>query len=84
MSDPFSIKVWCQMFFDDGSVTQGLRVDASVLDDDKDIDNVAEKLLDSVNRNTGFLLIWGAGNVLFLKYPRFISSSPMESNSLVS
>lgn len=57
------IKIWAQMFFKDGSVTQGVRVDANILDDDREIEVVAHNLLQSVNRDEGFLLLWGAGEL---------------------
>lgn len=71
------IKVWTQMFFDDGSVTQGLRVDACIYDDDRLVEEVARKLLGSVRREEGFLLIWGAGEMSY----RYITSASKESDS---
>ncbi len=76
MSD--DIKVWAQMFFDDGSVTQGIRISADVYDDDRMVEEVSEKLLDSVNRTEGLLLIWGAG---LIEAHDVTSSSEQESDS---
>ena len=68
-SDPFQIKVWAQMFFDDGSVTEGRRVPASILDDDMgEIRQLAHSLLLSVGRTDGLLLIWGAGCMFYRQY----------------
>jgi hypothetical protein len=69
------IKIWAQMFFDDGSVTQGKRIDADCLEEKYRymIDNVAQDLLESVNRDEGWLLLWGAGNILFLHFPTSFS-----------
>ena len=75
------IKVWAQMFFDDGSVTQGVRVTSDVYDDDTMIEEVYRKLLKSVNRTEGFLLIWGAGDI---RYGSFTSSSASELGSSAS
>lgn len=71
------IKVWAQMFFDDGSVTQGIRISAESIYNQKE---VALKLLSSVNRKEGMLLIWGAG-LLSSRYYDFepISSSQTEA-----
>ncbi len=64
------IKIWAQMFFEDGSVTQGLRIPAEWLDEhqSKAIDEVVDRLLHSVNRDEGWLLLWGAGNIVFKHY----------------
>jgi len=59
----FEIQVWAQMFFDDGSVSEGKRVDAEIFDDPEKIQAIAHKLLLSVRRTEGFLLIWGAGSI---------------------
>lgn len=80
----YQIQIWAQMFFEDGSVTQGLRVPAEYLDEQYAyaIDKVAKLLLQSANRNEGWLLLWGAGNMIFNHYPTsFSSSAPSESNS---
>lgn len=73
--DPFEIKVWAQMFFDDGSVSQGVRISADIYDDDRIIEETYKMLLKSVNRTEGFLLIWGAGDI---RYGSFTSSSASE------
>lgn len=57
------IKIWAQMFFDDGSVTQGVRIPVETLDDDRLIEDTARMLLRHVNRDKGLLLLWGAGNL---------------------
>lgn len=61
------IKVWAQMFFEDGSVTQGIRIPAEWLEEGLKfkIKEVGYKLLNSVNREEGYMLIWGAGNMVF-------------------
>ena len=64
MNDPFQIMIWAQMFFDDGSVSQGFRVPEVTYDDDRLIEDTAQKILLSLNRDEGFLLLWGAGRLL--------------------
>jgi hypothetical protein len=61
------IMIWAQMFFDDGSITQGHRIPAQWLDEgyEEFIEDTAKQLLASVNREEGFMLIWGAGNMIF-------------------
>ncbi len=61
------IQIWAQIFFDDGSVTQGKRIPAEWLDDEykEMIAKTAKELLESVNRDAGFMLLWGAGNMKF-------------------
>jgi hypothetical protein len=90
------IKVWAQMFFDDGSVSEGVRISADVFDSEPAIDEVAQKLLNSTNREIGIMLIWGAGeidiyecciNVCPLKgsktsVSQLWSASPPEQNSI--
>lgn len=67
------------MFFDDGSVTQGMRVPAKVLDNELgEIRQLAIHLLGTVGRQEGLLLIWGAGN-LFYNY--YILEQPISSSS---
>lgn len=68
------IKIWAQMFFEDGSVSQGLRIPAEYLDHNNFIDNVAKQILVSVNRDEGWLLLWGAGNMIFNHYPTSFSN----------
>ncbi len=69
------IKIWAQMFFEDGSVTKGIRIPAEWLDDNyrEKITNTAKNLLEDVNRDEGWLLLWGAGNVFFNHYPTSFS-----------
>jgi len=79
MTNPFEIKVWAQMFFIDGSVSQGVRIPSIVYDDDREIDKVAEQLLDSANRTEGYLLIWGAQFMKSVNFPRKTAiSCPLE------
>lgn len=75
------ILIWAQMFFDDGSVSEGIRIPAEWLDEQhaEHIDEVAKILLDSTKREEGWLLLWGAGNMVFNHYPT--SFSRPESNS---
>lgn len=81
-NDDFTIKVWAQMFFDDGSVSEGRRIPASVLEDEMgEIKQTAVKLLQSLNRMEGLLLIWGAGNIFYNYYilEQPISSCPPQA-----
>ena len=71
----FEIQVWAQMFFDDGSVSQGVRFHAEDLDDNNKIIAIAEKLLVSVRRSTGLLVIWGAGNLMPYNVTSSLASS---------
>ena len=73
------IQIWAQMFFDDGSVTQGIRIDAEWIDPENKykIDEVADLLLKSANRQEGYLLLWGAGNIQFQHYPTSFSAESM-------
>jgi len=57
------IKVWAQMFFDDGSVSQGIRIAPETLDDDRLIEETAISLAGDLNRTEGLILIWGAGSI---------------------
>lgn len=72
------IKIWAQMFFEDGSITQGIRIPAEWLDEGCEfkIDEVAHLLLKSATRDEGHMLIWGAGNMVFKHYPTSFSSVP--------
>ncbi len=65
MTDQFEIKVWAQMFFKDGSVSEGRRYPADILDDqNEEIRQIAVSFLQSVGRSEGLLVIWGADNLL--------------------
>lgn len=77
------IKIWAQMFFEDGSVTQGIRIPAEWLDEGYEhrILAVAKSFLHDLNREEGWLLLWGAGNMVFNHYPTSFSSELSESNS---
>lgn len=77
------ILIWAQMFFDDGSVSQGIRIAAEVYDDDREAEKIGIKLLQDTNRTEGFLLLWGAGDIRYGSL-RLISSSSQESDSLAS
>lgn len=67
------IKIWAQMFFDDGSVSQGVRIPVETLDDDRLIQSTAEGLLRPLKRDYGLLVIWGAGNLVSLRISIFSS-----------
>jgi hypothetical protein len=77
------IKMWAQMFFEDGSVSQGIRIPAEWLDKgfESQIVKTAKNLLKDVNREEGWLLLWGAGNMVFNHYPTSFSSELLESDS---
>lgn len=77
------ISMWAQMFFDDGSVTQGYRVPADYLDYENEscVDELAAMMLKSTNRKEGWLLLWGAGNMVFNHYPTSFSNAYRASNS---
>jgi hypothetical protein len=73
------IKIWAQMFFEDGSITQGMRIPAQWLEEEYEelIIDVAQSLLSGVNREEGWLLLWGAGNMVFNHYPTsFLKTQP--------
>jgi hypothetical protein len=62
--EEYEIKVWAQMFFDDGSVSRSERIPASILDDELgSIRQLAVNLLQETHRTEGFLVIWGAGTI---------------------
>lgn len=74
------IYVWAQMFFDDGSVSQGKRVLDSIYDQNDYMEDVAAYFLKDLHRTEGLLLVWGAGDMKS-KYYVFTSSS-LESKTL--
>lgn len=74
------IKVWLQMFFEDGSVSEGKRFPATILDEPESMREIARGLLRELNRTEGYMLSWGAGNVLF-EYYNF-SSYPSEVSEI--
>lgn len=82
MDNPYEIKVWAQMFFDDGSITQGIRVSSIIYEDEELLRETSEKLLKSVNRTEGFLLVWGAGEISYKSY--FTSFLALELDSSAS
>lgn len=57
------VKVWAQMFFDDGSVTQGKYVSRSIFDEHECIETLAKQFLEDTSRKEGVLFVWGAGRV---------------------
>ncbi len=57
------VKVWAQMFFDDGSVTQGKYIPRVIYDHPDDIIKLATLFLEETHRTEGILFIWGAGKV---------------------
>lgn len=57
------VKVWAQMFFDDGSVTQGKYIPRGIYDDEEYIKEMATEFLNDTQRQEGVLFIWGAGSV---------------------
>ncbi len=57
------VKVWAQMFFGDGSVTQGAYISRTIFDDEDEINQMALRFLHDTNRKEGVLFIWGAGRV---------------------
>lgn len=57
------VKVWTQMFFDDGSVTQGKYIARNIYDHENMIKSLAEEFLNETQREEGILFIWGAGRV---------------------
>ncbi len=75
-----TIKVWAQMFFEDGSVSESKRVNASVFDDQSNqMKELAIRLLASVNRDEGLLLVWGAGEMFNRYY--YLPKSTFSSTS---
>ena len=59
-----TIKVWAQMFFNDGSVSEAKRINSAIFDESIDVmRELAIRFLKSVNRDDGFLLVWGAGEM---------------------
>ncbi len=57
------VKVWAQMFFDDGSVTQGKYVPVYIYQSEEHIKGLANEFLVDTHRQTGVIFIWGAGQV---------------------
>ncbi len=74
------IKIWAQIFFDDGSVSEGKRIPADLLDCPEELLEVGLKLLSSSSREEGYLLVWGAGELFFAK----ISSSSLEVSRILA
>ena len=57
------VKVWTQMFFDDGTVTQGKYISRYVFDDEEAIKREISLFLQETGRKKGVIFIWGAGRV---------------------
>lgn len=76
----FEIMAWAQMFFDDGSVSEGKRVPADVVDDGAEIRKIAMNFLNDLNRQEGLLLIWGAGELIQRYYKISTASVLAESD----
>lgn len=57
------VKVWTQMFFDDGTVTQGKYISRYVFDDQHAINREILTFLEETGRKKGVIFIWGAGRV---------------------
>lgn len=68
------IEVWAQVFFLDGSVSEGKRIPAETLDDREAMIQAGLNLLKSSNREEGHLLIWGAGEMFFTKITSYPST----------
>jgi len=80
----FTIRVWAQMFFNDGSVSQGVRVGVQAFDSiNASMRMIALKILKSLNRDEGLLLLWGAGEMFsrYYCFPTSFSSELSESDS---
>lgn len=77
------IKIWAQMFFEDGTVSQGTRIPSEWLDEghEKQLEKTIKKLLNDIGREEGWYLLWGAGNMVFNHYPTSFSSVLSGSDS---
>lgn len=77
------IKVWLQMFFEDGSVSQGVRIPAEFLREDHKemLEKEVEKILNSLNRQEGYYLVWGAGNLRFGRFSTSFLSQESDSSA---
>lgn len=67
------VKVWSQMFFDDGSVTEGRYISCDIYDDKEAITDLCKKFMKDTNRREGVLFIWGAGRVFARRCTLFLS-----------
>lgn len=67
------VKVWAQMFFDDGSVTQGKYIPRTIFDEKEYIERLARDFLEDTSRKEGVLFIWGAGRVYAKKAELLLS-----------
>lgn len=68
------VKVWAQMFFNDGSVTQGKYISRYVYDKEEYIQQEALTFLKETGRKEGVLFIWGAGRVYGKKCKLFLTT----------
>ena len=78
--NPLIIKVWAQMFFDDGTVTQGKYIPESIFSKPSQRNNVVLELLNDTNRKKGFIFIWGGRKF----YGRHCELTPKNSYSSLS
>lgn len=67
------VKVWAQMFFNDGSVTQGKYISRGIFDELEYIEALARDFLEDTQRKEGVLFIWGAGRVFAKKAELFLA-----------
>ncbi len=67
------VKVWAQMFFNDGSVTQGKYIPRSIFDEIEYIEELARDFLEDTQRKEGVLFIWGAGRIYAKKAELLLS-----------
>ncbi len=77
------IKVWVQAFFPDGSVSEGKRIPAEWLEEkySKTLACKVWNMISYLNREEGYILIWGAGNMRFLHYPTSFLSQESDSSA---
>lgn len=61
------IQVWAQMFFEDGSVTEGKRFPSDLTDNPKYLKGIAYNFLKDTHREEGVLMIWGDGKMIIKK-----------------
>jgi hypothetical protein len=66
------VKVWAQMFFDDGSVTQGKYIHRGIYYNENNIKTLAREFLEDTCRKEGVLFIWGAGTIYAKRVDLFL------------
>lgn len=59
--------VWGQMFFEDGSITEGKHFPISIYDSRRERQHIARTFLENTHRKNGVLLLWGCGRVMSRK-----------------